>query len=88
MTHVDQRWLVRISDVSFTYPNGVQALSGVSLELAEGEVVFVQGWNGDGFESRAQVRRGYIGHDGQTRIGVEFIDAPTPDHVLARVRDA
>jgi hypothetical protein len=75
--------LIRAEDVS---RNGARLV--VRSPLAEGEIVFVQGWNGDGFESRAQVRRVYIGHDGQTRIGVEFIDAPTPDHVLARVRDA
>src|SRR5262245_29378383 len=41
--------------------------------LGAGEVVFVQAWNGDGFETRAEVRRVYIGQDGQTRLGVFFL---------------
>ena len=41
-------------------------------------VVFVQAWNGDGFETRAEVRRVYIGCDGQTHIGVRFLDGEPP----------
>jgi PilZ domain len=55
----------------------------VRCPIAEGDVVFVQGWNTDGFESRAEVRRVYIGRDGQARIGVAFIDVEPPEHVLA-----
>jgi hypothetical protein len=54
----------------------------VARPLAAGEIVFVQGWNGDGFETRAEVRRVYIGRDGQARLGVAFIDAEPPERVF------
>jgi hypothetical protein len=75
--------LVRAEDVS---RSGARLV--VRSPVAEGEVVFVQGWNGDGFESRAEVRRVYIGRDGQTRIGVAFIDSETPDHLFADIRSS
>jgi hypothetical protein len=75
--------LIRAEDVS---RHGARLV--VRSPLACGETVFVQAWNGDGFESRAQVRRVYIGRDGQTRLGVEFIDSETPDHLLAGIPTA
>jgi PilZ domain len=75
--------LIRAEDVS---RSGARLV--VRSPIAEGEVVFVQGWDGDGFEARAEVRRVYVGHDGQTRLGVAFIDAEVPEQVLARVRPA
>jgi hypothetical protein len=66
--------LIRAEDVSRT---GARLV--VRHPLAEGEVVFVQGWNGDGFETRAEVRRVYIGRDGQARLGIRFLDAQLPD---------
>lgn len=58
MTDAEQRWLVRIADVSFTYPNGVQALSGVNLELREREVVSVIGPSGCGKSTLVSVLSG------------------------------
>jgi hypothetical protein len=71
--------LIRTEDVS---RRGARLV--VRSPLALGEIVFVQGWNGDAFETRAEVRRVYIGKDGQTRIGVAFIDAEAPHHILSR----
>jgi hypothetical protein len=73
--------LIRTEDVS---RGGARLI--VRSPLAEGEIVLVQGWNGDGFESRAEVRRVYIGRDGQTRLGVAFMDAEPPEHILSRRR--
>ncbi len=39
---------IRIENLSFRYPNGVLALSGVSLEIAPGEQVAIIGQNGAG----------------------------------------
>lgn len=71
--------LIRTEDVS---RSGARLV--VRSPLAQGEIVLVQGWNGDPFETRAEVRRVYIGRDGQTRLGVAFIDAEAPAHILGR----
>lgn len=39
---------IRISNLHFTYPNGVKALNGVDLTLREGELVGIIGQNGSG----------------------------------------
>lgn len=40
--------LLAFKDVSFTYPNGVQALKNISFEIAQGEFVALIGRNGSG----------------------------------------
>jgi energy-coupling factor transport system ATP-binding protein len=39
---------IQIASLSFTYPSGVQALSGVSLNISAGEVMAIIGQNGAG----------------------------------------
>ncbi len=40
--------IIRVEDVSYTYPSGVQALNGVSLTIHKGEFVAIMGENGAG----------------------------------------
>lgn len=40
--------MIEVKDVHFTYPNGVEALKGVSLKIQDGEFVAVMGQNGAG----------------------------------------
>lgn len=40
--------MIEIEDVYFTYPNGVEALKGVSLQVQHGEFVAIMGQNGAG----------------------------------------
>jgi len=40
--------MIEVEDVYFTYPNGVEALKGVSLTIRNGEFVAIMGQNGAG----------------------------------------
>jgi hypothetical protein len=53
----------------------------VRMPLAEGEIVYVEGWDA-AFQSRAEVRRVFIGRDGEPRLGISFLDAELPEAVL------
>jgi hypothetical protein len=72
--------LIRTEDVS---RGGARLV--VRMPLAEGEIVYVHGWDGS-FQSRAEVKRVYIGHDGEPRLGVAFMDAEPPERVLFSAR--
>ncbi len=40
--------MIEAKDIYFTYPNGVEALKGVSLTIQNGEFVAIMGQNGAG----------------------------------------
>ena len=40
--------MIKIEDVHFTYPNSVEALRGVNLEIADGDFIAIMGQNGAG----------------------------------------
>lgn len=40
--------MIEVNDVHYTYPNGVQALKGVSLTVSNGEFIALMGQNGAG----------------------------------------
>lgn len=43
--------MIRMEDVSLIYPNGVEALSGINLEIKKGEFIFIVGPTGCGKSS-------------------------------------
>jgi len=71
-----------VTDVTFRYPNGVQALSGVNLAIAGGEAVAVIGENGAGKTTLARHLNGLLRpQQGRVRIG----DWDTREHTVAQL---
>lgn len=40
--------MIKVKDVRFTYPNGIEALKGISLTIEDGEFLAIMGQNGAG----------------------------------------
>jgi energy-coupling factor transport system ATP-binding protein len=71
-----------VTDVTFRYPNGVQALTGVSLTIAGGEAVAVIGENGAGKTTLARHLNGLLRpQQGRVLIG----DWDTREHTVAQL---
>jgi len=77
---------IRIENVHYTYPHGVQALCGVSLTLQPGEQVALVGANGSGKTTLARHLNGLLHPDtGEVWIGDWPTRAHSPAHMARRV---
>ncbi|MDH7563552.1 MAG: ABC transporter ATP-binding protein [Candidatus Bathyarchaeota archaeon] len=89
--------MIEVKDVHFSYPNGVQALDGVSLTVKKGEFLAVMGQNGAGkttlvkhFNGLLKPTRGEVLVDGvaTTKVSVAALARnvgfvfQNPDHQL------
>ncbi|HPA19153.1 MAG TPA: ABC transporter ATP-binding protein [Verrucomicrobiae bacterium] len=62
--------MIDITDVCFTYPDGTEALRGVSFRIGHGESVAIVGANGAGKSTLLQHLNGYLAPTrGDVRIG-------------------
>ena len=52
--------LIKVSDVRFSYPSGVEAIGGVSLEIEAGQSVGIIGQNGAGKTTLAKLLNGLL----------------------------
>lgn len=65
--------LVETRDLTYSYPDGTQALDGLSLIVNEGEMVGVIGPNGAGKSTLLLHLNGILGHNGSVRVsGMEL----------------
>jgi ABC-type nitrate/sulfonate/bicarbonate transport system ATPase subunit len=62
---LDERWLLYLSNVSFTYPSGVQALSSFDLSVRAGEVMSIIGPSGCGKSTLLSIIAGLRPFDGK-----------------------
>ncbi len=89
--------MIEVEEVHFTYPNGVEALKGVSLAIKDGEFVAIMGQNGAGkttlvkhFNGLLKPSQGLVHVDGveTTKTSVATlsrtagVDFQNPDHPL------
>lgn len=73
---------VKLSNISFTYPGGSQALRDVSLDIEAGEAVAIVGQNGAGKTTLVKHLNGLLKPDqGEVMIG----DWNTRDHSVAQM---
>jgi energy-coupling factor transport system ATP-binding protein len=73
---------IQITDVSFTYPTGVEALKGISLTIEPGEQVAMVGQNGAGKTTLVKHFNGLLlPTRGQVSIG----DWKTSEHSVAKL---
>ncbi|MGB9740807.1 MAG: energy-coupling factor ABC transporter ATP-binding protein [Candidatus Bathyarchaeia archaeon] len=89
--------MIEVEDVYFTYPNGVEALKGISLTIKNGEFVAIMGQNGAGkttlvkhFNGLLKPTKGKVHVDGvdTTKVSVATLARnvgfvfQNPDHQL------
>jgi energy-coupling factor transport system ATP-binding protein len=89
--------MIEVKDLYFTYPNGVEALKGISLTIEEGEFVAIMGQNGAGkttlvkhFNGLLKPTTGQVFADGvdTTKVSVATLSRnvgfvfQNPDHQL------
>ncbi|MFX1487328.1 MAG: energy-coupling factor ABC transporter ATP-binding protein [Promethearchaeota archaeon] len=68
--------MIQTEDLWYTYPNGAQALKGISLEIRDGEVVTVLGENGAGKTTLMKHFNGLL-RPQQGRVLIDGIDTRT-----------
>jgi energy-coupling factor transport system ATP-binding protein len=89
--------MIEVEDVYFTYPNGIEALKGISLTIKNGEFVAIMGQNGAGkttlvkhFNGLLKPTKGEVSIDGveTTKVSVATLARKVgfvfqnPDHQL------
>lgn len=73
---------IQVEDLHFRYPNGVEAIQGINLEIGRGELVAIVGQNGSGKTTLVKHFNGLLKPaSGTVAIG----DWQTTDHTVARL---
>ena len=76
---------LRLSGLSYRYPDGTPGLSGVDLDVAEGEILGVLGPNGAGKSTLTRLLNGLLRGEGTIDVFGERLTDATVRSVRARV---
>ncbi|HVP92161.1 MAG TPA: ATP-binding cassette domain-containing protein, partial [Acidobacteriota bacterium] len=78
--------IISAKEVKFTYPSGIRAINGVSLEIQRGERVAILGPNGSGKSTLALLLAGLLlPQNGEIRVFDEKTTAKTFRKVRSRI---
>jgi energy-coupling factor transport system ATP-binding protein len=73
---------IQVEDLHFSYPNGVEAIQGINLEINSGELVAIVGQNGSGKTTLVKHFNGLLK---PTKGTVTIGDWQTTEHTVARL---
>jgi cobalt transport protein ATP-binding subunit len=76
---------LRVDDLKFTYPDGLVALKGVSLQLTQGEKVALVGPNGAGKSTLTLHLNGLLSGDGEIEVAGMPVVEPNLPLIRAKV---
>jgi cobalt/nickel transport system ATP-binding protein len=78
--------IVEFNDVRFDYPDGTDALKGISFRITHGESVGIVGANGAGKSTLLMHMNGYLlPEEGSVRIGDLFLNKKTRQEIRKKV---
>jgi cobalt/nickel transport system ATP-binding protein len=78
--------IVEFNDVRFDYPDGTDALKGISFRITHGESVGIVGANGAGKSTLLMHMNGYLlQEEGSVRIGDLFLNKKTRQEIRKKV---
>ena len=81
---MDKNSLLEIKSISASYPDGIQVLNGVSIQVFEGEIVSIIGSNGAGKSTTLKSVMGFVNvTEGEILFKGQSLKGLRPEQILS-----